>query len=149
MRGPSGIDALGEPSHRHRHRHPHSNYDHWPRRTNLPVSGRRFATVGASSDNWEFVATPDGWVLGQLEPLPRRLLEDANSDTCPPPPAAVVAACADASQKFTPAQGDYARHGLSGSQNQPTAPPAQRHDQPVRRIDSGYLSPSQRRDENR
>ena len=74
------IDALGEPS----------TYTDPTRDTLTPgqytitlADGQGLSmtggttVVGASSDNWEFVATPRRLLpdpLGQLEPLPRRLL---------------------------------------------------------------------------
>ena len=113
------IDALGEPS----------TYTDPTRDTLTPgqytitlADGQGLSvtggtpTVGASSDNWEFVATPDGYYQIRSVNSNRCLAvysEDTpNSEThvsTTPGHPVVAYACADASQKFTPtAQGDYA-----------------------------------------
>lgn len=149
------IDALGEPS----------TYTDPTRDTLTPgqytitlADGQGLSmtggtpVVGASSDNWEFVATPDGYYQIRSVNSNRCLAvysEDTpNSEThvsTTPGHPVVAYACADASQKFTPtAQGDYATRNPQKWVAEPVGDGFRLRNamtnQYLSVIDSGYLS---------
>ena len=109
-------------------------------------------TVGASSDNWELAATPDGYYQIRSVNSNRCLAvysEDTpNSEThvsTTPGHPVVAYACADASQKFTPAaQGDYATRNPQKWVAEPAGDGFRLRNamtnQYLSVIDSGYLS---------
>ena len=109
-------------------------------------------TVGASSDNWQLTATPDGYYQIRSVNANRCLAvsseETPNSEThvsTTPGHPAVAYACADTSQEFTPTfQGDYATRNPQKWVAEPAGEGFRLRNamtnQYLSVIDSGYLS---------
>ena len=109
-------------------------------------------TVGASSDNWQLTATPDGYYQIRSVNANRCLAvyseETPNSEThvsTTPGHPAVAYACADTSQEFTPTfQGDYATRNPQKWVAEPAGDGFRLRNAATNQylsvIDSGYLS---------
>ena len=117
----------------------------------LSVSGGT-PTVGASSDNWQLTATPDGYYQIRSVNANRCLAvyseETPNAEThvsTKPGQPAVAYACADMSQEFTPTfQGDYATRNPQKWVAEPAGDGFRLRNAATNQylsiIDSGYLS---------